>query len=423
MHIVILSDTLPPDSPGGAGKIAWQLGQGLIAAGHRVTFVTSTRGPSTQEDRQGIPVYAVHSRYAERWVAWYSLANPQTVFRLSRLLRKLKPDVVNAHNIHQHLSYHSLVLARRVRAGVVFTAHDVMPFAYTKLTRFIDPERPDQCDGWDYRLPFGYNIRQMRLRWNPARNLSIRHTMTYYTHARVAVSGALSDALRANRLPPFEVVHNGIDLDAYDIPDAGVQVLRQRYRLEGRRVIVFGGRLSEHKGDRQLFAALRQVKQRVSDVALLVLARPSDYTERMLRENPDLGEQIVLGGWLEGGELAAAYRLADVVVSPSVSFDSFPTVNLEGMAAGAVPVTSCFGGGRELVQDGETGFVVNPYDVDALADRLARLLSDEALRRRMAAAGRARIEREFTLEHQVQNMLAVYERAMTRRRGRKRADG
>jgi len=263
----------------------------------------------------------------------------------------------------------------------------------------------------------------MRLRWNPARNLSIRHTMTYYTHARVAVSGALSDALRANRLPPFEVVHNGIDLDAYDIPDAGVQVLRQRYRLEGRRVIVFGGRLSEHKGDRQLFAALRQVKQRVSDVALLVLARPSDYTERMLRENPDLGEQIVLGGWLEGGELAAAYRLADVVVSPSVSFDSFPTVNLEGMAAGAVPVTSCFGGGRELVQDGETGFVVNPYDVDALADRLARLLSDEALRRRMAAAGRARIEREFTLEHQVQNMLAVYERAMTRRRGRKRADG
>jgi glycosyltransferase involved in cell wall biosynthesis len=298
-----------------------------------------------------------------------------------------------------------------------------MPFAYAKLTRFIDPNRPDQCDGWDYRLPFGYNIRQMRLRWNPARNLSIRHTMVYYTHARVAVSGALRDALQANRLPPFEVVHNGINLDEYDIPDVSVQVLRQRYKLEGRRVIVFGGRLTRHKGDRQLFAALRQVKARVPDVALLVLARPSDTTERMLRENPDLGDQIVLGGWLEGGELAAAYRLADVVVSPSVCFDSFPTVNLEGMAAGAVPVTTCFGGGRELVQDSETGFVVNPYNTDALADRLVRLLSDEALRQRMAAAGRARIEGEFTLERQVKNMLAVYERAMALRRGRKRADG
>ena len=422
MHIVILSDTLPPDSPGGAGKIAWQLGQGLIAAGHRVTFVTSTRGPSALEDRQGIPVHAIHSNYAERWVAWYGLLNPQTVVPLTRLFRKLRPDVVNAHNIHQHLSYHSLVLARRVRAATVFTAHDVMPFAYAKLTRFIDPNRPDQCDGWDYRLPFGYNIRQMRLRWNPARNLSIRHTMVYYMDARVAVSGALRDALQANRLPPFEVVHNGIDLDSVDIPEVSVQVLRQRCRLEGRRVIVFGGRLSRHKGDRQLFAALRKVKERVPDVALLVLARPSDYTERMLRDNPDLSDQIVLGGWLEGGELMAAYRLADVVVSPSVSFDSFPTVNLEGMAAGAVPVTTCFGGGRELVQDGETGFVVNPYDIDALADRLARLLTDDALRARMAAAGRARIEAEFTLERQVHNMLAVYERALARR-GKKRAHG
>lgn len=422
MHIVILSDTLPPDSPGGAGKIAWQLGQGLIAAGHRVTFVTSTRGPSALEDRQGIPVHAIHSNYAERWVAWFGLLNPQTIVPLTRLFRKLRPDVVNAHNIHQHLSYHSLVLARRVRAATVFTAHDVMPFAYAKLTRFIDPNRPDQCDGWDYRLPFGYNIRQMRLRWNPARNLSIRHTMVYYMDARVAVSGALRDALQANRLPPFEVVHNGIDLDSVDIPEVSVQVLRQRYKLEGRRVIVFGGRLSRHKGDRQLFAALRKVKERVPDVALLVLARPSDYTERMLRDNPDLSDQIVLGGWLEGGELMAAYRLADVVVSPSVSFDSFPTVNLEGMAAGAVPVTTCFGGGRELVQDGETGFVVNPYDIDSLADRLARLLTDEPLRHRMAAAGRARIEAEFTLERQVHNMLAVYERALARR-GKKRAHG
>lgn len=422
MHIVILSDTLPPDSPGGAGKIAWQLGQGLIAAGHRVTFVTSTRGPSAVEYRQGVPVHAIHSRYAERWVAWFSLLNPQTVIPLTRLLRQLKPDVVNAHNIHRHLGYHSLVLARRVRAATVFTAHDVMPFAYAKLTHFIDPNRPDQCDGWDYRLPFGYNIRQMRLRWNPARNLSIRHTMVYYTDVRVAVSGALRDALQANRLPPFEVVHNGIDLDEYDIPNVSVQVLRQRYKLEGRRVVVFGGRLSRHKGDQQLFAALRTVKEHVPDVALLVLARPSDYTERMLRDNPDLSGQIVLGGWLEGGELAAAYRLADVVVSPSVCFDSFPTVNLEGMAAGAVPVTTCFGGGRELVLDGETGFVVNPYHIDALADRLIRLLTDEPLRRRMAAAGRARIEQEFTLERQVQKTLAVYERALERRRGKKQAD-
>ncbi|NLX10500.1 MAG: glycosyltransferase family 4 protein [Chloroflexi bacterium] len=417
MHVVILSDTLPPDSPGGAGKVAWQLGQGLIAAGQRVTFVTSTRGPSAETIQQGIRVYALHSDYADRWRAWYSLLNPQTVWGLNRLLRRLAPDIVNAHAIHTHLAYHSLVIGRRAGAATVFTAHDVMPFAYTKLTRFIDPNRPDQCDGWDYRVPFGYNWRQMRFRWNPARNLSIRHTMRYYVDERVAVSAALKQALEANRLPPFNVVHNGVDPAQFEIAPVQVDVLRQRLRLNGRRVILIGGRLSGLKGDRQLLAALRRIKPQVPDVALLVLARPSDYTARLLDENPDLADQIVLGGWLEGAELATAYRLADVVVSPSICFDSFPTVNLEAMAAGTPVVTTCFGGAGEAVIDGETGYVVNPYNIEALAGALARLLTDDALRCAMGHAGQERIRQQFTLQHQAEAMIEVYERALAKRRG------
>jgi glycosyltransferase involved in cell wall biosynthesis len=416
MHIVILNDSLPPESAGGAGRIAWQLGHGLIAAGHRVTFVTATEGAARVETRQGITVHLLHSRYAERWQAWFGLLNPQTVIPLNRLLRKLDPDIVHAHNVHYHLGYHSLVIGRYAHAATVFTAHDVMPFAYTKMAYFIDPSNPQQCDSFDYRLPVGFNWRQMRLRWNPARNLSIRHTMRYYTDKRVAVSRELKSALEANRLPPFEVVHNGIDPVAFDVPEAAVAVLRQRYNLQGRRVILFGGRLNRAKGDRQLLAALRRVRQTVPDVALLVLARSDTYAEQVRSDYPDLADVIVYGGWLEASELATAYRLADAVATPSVCFDSFPTMNLEGMAAGAPPVTTVFGGGKELVLDGETGFVVNPYDIDALADRLVRLLTDAGLRARMAAAGRQRIEQQFTLRHQAAAMLDVYERAIERRR-------
>ncbi len=416
MHIVILSDTLPPDSPGGAGKIAWLLGQGLIGAGQRVTFITSSTGPSRVEVRQGIPVHVLYSKYPERFVAWLSLFNPWTVWPLNRLLRELKPDVVHAHNIHQHLSYHSMVIGHASKAATVFTSHDVMPFAYAKLDRFIDPKCPDQMDGWDYRLPFGYNWRQARLRWNPARNLSVRHTMKHYTDMRIAVSYAHKAALEANGLPPFDVVYNGIDIRDFEAADAGMMVLRQRYKLEGQRVILFGGRINIAKGEAQLMAALRQVKQKVSNFRLLVLARPSVHTERMLHEHADLAEHIVLGGWLDGVELATAYRMADIVASPSVYADPFPTVNLEGMAAGAVPVTTCFGGSREAVIDGETGFVVNPYDIEALADRMVRLLTDEPLRQRMAEAGRARYLQQFTLEKFSERMINVYERALAQRR-------
>jgi glycosyltransferase involved in cell wall biosynthesis len=339
---------------------------------------------------------------------------------LNLLLRKLKPDVVNAHNVHVSLGYHSLVIGRFAGSATVFSAHDVMSFAYTKLTRFIDPARPGQLDGFDYHLPFGYNWRQMRLRWNPARNLSIRHTMHYYVDERVAVSYELKKALEANDLPPFGVVHNGIDPTVFDVPDAGIDVLRQRYKLEGQRVILFGGRVSREKGDAQLFAALRRVKHTVPNVALLMLARPSDYTRQLLRDNPDLAHEIVFGDWLEGAELATAYRLADVVATPSICFDSFPTMNLEGMAAGAPPVTTCFGGAKEAVIDGETGFVINPYDTDALSDRLVRLLTDETLRQRMADAGRQRVGEQFTLKRQVDAMIDVYKRALDKQRSRKK---
>ncbi len=65
--------------------------------------------------------------------------------------------------------------------------------------------------------------------------------------------------------------------------------------------------------------------------------------------------------------------------------------------------------------DGETGFVVNPFDTDTLADRLIRLLSDEALRCRMVEAGRRRIAAEFTLSQQAGATLAVYERILARK--------
>jgi len=55
------------------------------------------------------------------------------------------------------------------------------------------------------------------------------------------------------------------------------------------------------------------------------------YSKADLRESR-LAQEIVLGGWLEAAELASAYRLASVVATPSVCFDSFPTINLEGMA-------------------------------------------------------------------------------------------
>ena len=183
MHIVMLHDTLPPDQPDDAATAVWRLGQGLIAAGQRVTFITSTPGPAQVEQRGGITVHLLHSRYALRWSPWYGLLNPQTLIPLTRLLRKLQPDILHAHDVQTHLSYHSIVIGRRAGATTIFTSRDTSPFAYRPLML-----RADRCDAIDYHLPFLANWKHARLGWNPTRSLSIRHTMRYYTHGKIAVS-------------------------------------------------------------------------------------------------------------------------------------------------------------------------------------------------------------------------------------------
>ncbi len=410
MKILLLSDRIPPEGRGGAEAVVWRLAQGLADAGHELHVAASTPNAPFAEQRDGIPTYHLHAHYPERFRPWLSLWNPQTAGPLRRLLERLRPDIVNAHNIHAFLSYHSLKLAHAAGCGVVFSAHDAMPLVYGKLPATLG-ERGLQGPA-DYRLPAGYNLRQNRFRYNPWRNLFIRRHLQRHAHGLTVPSRALAAAFADNDLPPAEVVHNGIDLDAWGPPDeAIVAELRGRLGLTGKRVILIAGRLTEAKGLRQTLLALDRLRESLPTARLLVLtARESGA--QLPAGLGHLRPYVTIGGWLSGAELRAAYQLADVVAVPSIYVDPFPTVNLEAMAAGKPVVATSFGGSQEVVLDGETGFIVDPLQVEAFAGALLRLLTDDALSAAMGERGRERIRAHFSLARQVEAMLGVYERAV-----------
>jgi glycosyltransferase involved in cell wall biosynthesis len=413
VRILILADRIPPENAGGAEKIAWSLACGLRDAGHDVYVIAATFERSFAEVREGIPTHHLHAKYRMRFQPYRMLYNPQTVGDLRRLYAEIRPDVINVHNVHNGLSYYSLTLAHRMGIPTVFSAHDVMPFAYNRLTYFVDPAYCGVQSPQQYRLPPFFNLRQMRFRYNPFRNLVLRYILTHHARRRTCVSEAHRAALEANDLPSFQVVHNGIAAERFQATPEAVAQIRAKLNLEGRKVILFGGRLTVDKGSYQLLAAFKQLVERVPEALLLVLSRVSlDEQGLNTPEYRHLRDTHVRsGGWLSGTELAAAYGAADVVTVPSICLDCFPTINLEAMAAGKPVVATCYGGSPESVADGETGYIVNPFDAAALADRLERLLGDDALRARMGDAGRRRIAEHFTLEHQVQTMLGVYEAA------------
>ena len=398
--------------------MAWLSALELKKSGHEVYIITATEKAAFSDVRQGIVIHFLHCRYPLRLQSWLSLWNPQTVGPLRDLLHRIAPDVVHAHNVHNYLSYASLGAAHRLGIPVILTAHDTMAVVYTKLTHFIDPKlrgpvAPIAAER--YRLPRFYNLRQMHLRYNPLRNLLIRRLLRRQVQIRLCVSDAQRQALEANNLPPFQVVYNGIDPTPYDDPQiaALADQLRRRWELAGKKVVLFAGRLTLEKGSRPLFAAMRRVVAELPDARLLLLTH---HIEEWLQspDHDDLAACVQVGGWLEGAELLAAFRAADVICAPSIFLDCAPLVILEGMAAGKPVVASQYGGAPELIADGETGCIVNPYDTAQLADTLVAMLRDPERAAAMGTAGRKRLEAHFLLTHQTAQFTALYTKVSRR---------
>jgi glycosyltransferase involved in cell wall biosynthesis len=114
-------------------------------------------------------------------------------------------------------------------------------------------------------------------------------------------------------------------------------------------------------------------------------------------------------GWVDRPERLIA--ASDVVVCSS-RFESFGMVHLEAMASGTPVVSTDVGGPAETLVDGETGWLVPPDRPDLLADRVAALLADGALRGRMGRAGRARVVEQFTVARYAERFADVVDAAV-----------
>lgn len=151
-----------------------------------------------------------------------------------------------------------------------------------------------------------------------------------------------------------------------------------------------------------MIEAMSAICRTVPGAQLLVAGKQDAFAERMVKHATTLGveKSLVFTGWITGDELRSAYLASRVVVAPSIYLDPFPTVNLEAFAALRPVVATCFGGSREVVEDGVSGYVVNPLDVEVLSAKVADLLIDEEKAKRFGVAGYERVTTDFTLEGQ-----------------------
>jgi glycosyltransferase involved in cell wall biosynthesis len=409
MKIAVLQDDFPPHHEGGSGVIALQLSREYARRGHEVLVISSVQTPELAgvSDVDGMRVVRLYSDYHVRWRAYRSLYNPGVVGKVKTLLKDFQPDVVHVHNVHTHLSYYSFVLARRYARSVYMTAHDVMSFHFGKLlSANEDPENFSEEKTY-VESP----LRQIRIhgvRYNPLHRMFVRHILNNTVRRVLAVSESLKRALVKNRINNVDVVHNGIEIN--DWKESSETVVFKKTHGIGDAAILFGGRISTQKGAFAMLDAFQKVREKVPHAQLMVIGKKDAYAKPMIERARELGveEGLVFAGWITGNDIRSAYYAAAVVAVPSLYLDPFPTINLEAFACGRPVVATCFGGSREIVEDGISGFVVNPLETKTMAEKIAMLLDDEEMREKFGRAGYEHVVKDFSLTSQAEKYLKIF---------------
>ncbi|NJC69708.1 glycosyltransferase family 4 protein [Planosporangium thailandense] len=232
--------------------------------------------------------------------------------------------------------------------------------------------------------------------------------VTYLTgYQRDRLAGVLDRVTSLERLVP------GVDTETYHPGVDGGRV-RARYGLGDRPVVVCVSRLVPRKGQDALIRALPGIRRRVPDAVLLVVSG-GPYREKLQRLARDLGvsDAVVFTGSVSWEELPEHYAAGDVFAMPcrtrrgGLDVEGLGIVYLEASATGLPVVAGDSGGAPDAVVDGETGYVVGGRDLGAIADRVATLLADPALARRLGTAGRAWVEAEWGWQRQADRMWAL----------------
>ncbi len=288
---------------------------------------------------------------------WTLLSYVYLFFRARRQIKKLCPDVVNAH----YATTHGLIAAfAGVRplvvsvwgSDVVWDGADTMPFYLRTILKYVFSKAD-----------------------------------AIYGTSRFLLE-TIAPFLSAGK----KTVHIPFGVDCEVFSPAGKTAVRDG---GGEFRIGFVKSLTRKYGPDVLIKAMPKICRAVPDVRLIMAGKGGlkGFLQELANEL-GVAERVEFVGFVEHSKVADMLRSFDVFVQPSVCEESFGVAVLEASACGAAVVATRVGGVSEVCLDGQTGIMVEPNDEDALADAIITLANDNEKKIRMGKAGR-----EFAVEN------------------------
>jgi glycosyltransferase involved in cell wall biosynthesis len=356
---------------GGVESHVQTLSEKLVGNGHDVTVYTSNFGDlKEREIYRGVEVV----RVKQTREIFYTPITPS----LKKEMKPEKYDVVHAHTPPPLSSYYTARAMKKSKTPYVVTYHcDLqLPGIIGSLATAA------------YKVTLGrYTFKQTQK--------IIVHTKTYGATSRILWKFDVS------------VIPSAVNPEIYS-ENIDSQSVIARHGLEGKKLVLFVGRIVPHKGlDYLIYTAEFTPK----NVSYLIVGR-GDYLGSLRRKTREKGleKRILFAGKVPSKKLPSYYAAADVFVLPSISrLEAFGLVVLEAMASAKPVIISNIPGVTELITDGEEGLHVEPMDAKDLADKINQILDDDELRKRMGETGREKVYREYSWDKVASQIEKIYE--------------
>jgi L-malate glycosyltransferase len=332
---------------------------GLCAAGHRAALAAHPDGELRRRAGEGMELIPLApATEFDLSAAW----------RLSRVIRRLAPDIVHAHDPH------GVAMAALAQS---LGSSPTPPLVASRRVDFHLNE--NSFSRWKHRQVDCY----------------------------IAASEAIRQMLVADGIPAERTVtiHEAIDIE-HVAAAPPVNVHEVFWLPRGAPVVGNVAALVPHKGQRYLIEAARLVLREMPDVRFVILGEGElrGQLEQLVRDR-HLEKHVLLPGFRS--DVLGCLKGFDLFAFSSVT-EGLGTSLLDAMACSRAVVATTAGGIPEVVQHGETGLLVPSRDSAAMAHAILELLADPDARRRMGEAGLNRVQARFAVERMVDETAAVY---------------
>ncbi len=412
LRVLFVMNLFSPAYTGGAEVINYHTCRGLRREGVECSIlVVNNRSPEPVDELYeygGIPVHRL-GFYSRKRRAWRDVFDGRVYRAVRAEVQRQQPHLVHIHNV-SGATLAPYLACRVANLPVVNTLHDFWLLCpnnmlYRRDGSFCDAlQDPSGCRHcfrrYDYwgdvpfrRSIFAWLTSNVRVFISPSEALTNLHVLAGYDRRRL------------------RLVRHGIDHQASSEPDhAGVrEVIASRGQF---RTLVFAGGGIEIKGAKVLLEALPLILRHVERARLIVVGRGETH---LLSQFQHHGPSVRLLGQMPYREIRHLLAAADLVLVPSTCQESFSLVTLESLQVGTPVVGSDFGGIPELIEDGETGYLVPAGDAVALAERIIlHFARPGVIRRRMHRQCQQAVQERLSFEDHIQGTLDIYQEALDR---------